>query len=205
MKKFFAFLTVAVVLLAVSAEAAERIVCPERNVGTAYEFAVASNPSRPNFRLSIVAKEGDLLQVESSSGSKRTRDVMFNIRQKDGTFYLATPRCPFALGDTQTDNVNYVHGASGAEITAKQTVTVGGAWESVTVPAGTFKVVKVVMVQNFEWFNPKNNSRGTGVVTETSYYAPEIGTRVSYAVDSKPSQGQHTYNAFELVAYDIRK
>lgn len=208
MKKFLISLASVLSLcaLTVPAMAAETVSCPERTVGATYEFAVANNPNSPNFRLTVVSKEGNLIRVENSPRNiTSVRDVMFNIRQKDGSFFTASPRCPFTLGSKQANDVNYVHGASGAEIAAKQTVTVGGAWESVTVPAGTFKVVKVVMAEEFTWFNPKSGGRGTGTVTETSYYAPDIGIRVSIEIDAKPSEGQHTYNVLKLASYDLKK
>jgi hypothetical protein len=75
---------------------------------------------------------------------------------------------PLSLGKSWTSNYTFQSNPN-TLVDVSQTARVSG-WETVTVPAGTFKALKVV---HTGWYNAtENSSRWTGRISETFWYAP---------------------------------
>lgn len=114
--------------------------------------------------------------ILSSSDAKRkgsvTTEAMYKLTQgfDDSQMEGLHEALRFPLSPGKSWRFNYkFKSPKGPLIDVKQTATVKG-WENVTVPAGTFRVLRV---EHAGWYEAtENRSRWTGKITETFLYAP---------------------------------
>lgn len=76
-----------------------------------------------------------------------------------------------------------------------------GDWETVTVPAGTFRGVKVTI--QTELLDRTTGQKSTG--TDTSWYVPEVRRSVRSLTSSKNSEGVESKQDIQLIKYGITK
>lgn len=149
-----------------------------------------------------VAADGILMDSSNLDGSnvyKVRRTAGFNLvglTGADGYFQSATPfypnfAFPLAIGKTWKGKVSFAASDKpGDQVTADLEARVIG-WESVTVPAGNFMALKIVMTG---WY--KGQTIGgwplDGWIEDTLWYSPEARNAVRY--EYKDSAGGVVYN-----------
>jgi hypothetical protein len=74
-----------------------------------------------------------------------------------------------------------------------------GAWEAISVPAGTFKGIKVTL--NSEIFIPATGKKSSG--TDTSWYVPELRRSVKSEMTSRNSEGIERGQLIQLRQYKL--
>jgi hypothetical protein len=113
---------------------------------------------------------------------------------------VATPKwyarieCPFSLGETRVYK-DVVFDGSQPRTGARMTVTVEPEFVSLTVKAGSFKVVK--MVSDANW----TLGSFSGRVRVVSYYAPEAG--ISVKSEAESTGPERSREVFELLEYSL--
>lgn len=190
----------------------EIVPCPERQIGDQYVFTRADRYGKKVVQTQkIVAIEGESYQVLDQNGQIWFLDPMFNVlKAADGRVYgpkyYSRLECPFTLGESRTySDVKYPGGRPGAEITGNFTVVVDQQFSTVTVPAGTFKVVKIVSQNKYLWRNTTSGGRGDGYSEFVSYYSPELGFSVKSEMVDRPSAGNLMEDKMELTEHSIGK
>ncbi len=186
----------AALLPAVGMAAGETVPCPQQKPGQWYRYAKTDMYNNKTELLNkIDSVEGDRLIL---NGGTYITDKMYNWHKVGKS--VATPKyyerieCPFSLGETRVyKDVVY----DGSEPTrATMTVTVDPEFVSLTVKAGSFKVVKIVSDNNW------NAGQFAGRVRRVSYYAPEIGIVVKIEAAST-FRWEPWRDVYELLEYSL--
>ena len=72
-------------------------------------------------------------------------------------------------------------------------------WESVTVPAGTFRALKIVVSG---WYRASSlDGQWRGRIEDTLWYAPEVRNAVRYEYKDTLEVAPHSHEVHELVRY----
>ena len=156
-----------------------------------------------------VRDNGDVLIVDPQGNPSALRNRDFNLieRQTDRRVRTYKPfwplyRYPMRTGDRYDAEVTHDHSTrSGVTIARKATVRVVG-WETVTVPAGTFRAIKVET--SGEYRTSDNNSNGT--FKEAAWLAPVakmLFVLSSYEEDWGASGGR-ARNYFALDSFALK-
>lgn len=182
-------------LLPVAAVAAgETVPCPQKKAGQWYRFANTDLYNKTTEQLTkIDSVEGDRLFI-TQDAEKLITDKMHNwhkLGERTATpKYYVQIECPFSLGETRIyKDVDYDGDPSRKPIMrgwtsafnarGTITVTVAPEFESLTVKAGSFKVVKMVSDNVYRGSMKAEGDKRFGSwdssVRVVSYYAPEIG------------------------------
>jgi len=197
MKNHHLLVSVLVALLpALVVAAGKTVPCPDRKAGQWYRFAktdLYNNKTEVLNKIDTV--EGDRL---IQNGGTLVTDKMFNwLRRSDRVAtpkYYSSIECPFSLGETRVYK-DVVFDGSQRGTGATMTVTVEPEFASLTVKAGSFKVVKMVSDNNW------TKDAVTGRVRVVSYYAPEIGISVRTEVEA--TWPERFRDVFELLDYSL--
>jgi hypothetical protein len=196
MKNHHLLVSVLVALLpALGVAAGETVPCPVKKAGQWYRFAKTDLYNKTTEQLTKVDRvEGDRLFI-TEDGQALVTDKMHNWHKLGARTatpkYYAQIECPFSLGETRVyKDVAYdgdpshkppFRGWSGeSDQRGTFTVTVAPAFESLTIKAGSFKVVKIVSDNvyraTFKATSDKQRFDGwESSARVVSYYAPEIG------------------------------
>jgi len=183
-------LAVACALLPLTSPAAgEAVPCPTLKAGSWFRYAKTDVYDRATEQLSkIEGIDGDRMHGINEDGLPVVTDMIgnpYNVgeRRADPKFYRL-PECPFSLGETRVyRDVAYDGFGRGVRERGTFTVTVDPGFISLSVKAGTFKVVRVVAEVDY----------GLGWARTESFYAPEIG-----AVVKKEFHEPHPLREFSL-------
>jgi hypothetical protein len=107
---------------------------------------------------------------------------------------------PLNVGKTWTFSYEFQSKAS-TVVEVKQTATVKG-WETVTVPAGTFRALRV---EHAGWYSAREGSAmWTGRITETFWYAPAARRIVAQEYRDTTGSGEaYDQRRDELVAMQL--
>ncbi|MCM2251581.1 MAG: hypothetical protein NDJ19_04395 [Ramlibacter sp.] len=220
------YLLVAVLatLLAVAGMAAgETVPCPPKKAGQWYRFAKTDLYGKTIEQLTkIDSVEGERLFI-TQNGEALVTDRMHNWHKLGARVaapkYYVVIDCPFSLGETRIykdvdhdgDPMRKPLFGWTQESNARgtMTVTVAPEFESLTVKAGSFKVVKMVSENVYRARLKAERDRGISwdsTARVVSYYAPEIGIWVkseSTEVIPLPGGGGRYRDRLELIEYSI--
>ena len=219
MKTDHLLVSVLVALLpALSGAAGETVPCPKKKAGQWYRFARTDLYNRTSEQLTkIDSIEGDRLVI-TQDGEALITDKMHNWHKSGERTatpkYYSRTECPFSLGETRIYRDVAYDGDPGrkprygwsdkTEARGTFTVTVSPAFESLTVRAGTFRVVKVVSDNvyraSFVALADKRFGSWDGSARVVSYYAPEIGIWVKSEATEKVDSASFR-DVLELVDY----
>lgn len=211
MKAFSLLISLFAILFSSAVFAGGEVVpCVERKVGESYLHTKTDLYGKKTSQLVKVASvESDRFHAVNQDGQTLILDNMLNVyKGADGRSYspkyYSRAECPFTMGETKTySDVKFNGSVQGSEINATFTVTVSPEFTTVTVAAGTFKVVKMVSKNSYTWKN--RYASGTGAAEYVSYYSPELGVSVKSEISDKPSQGNATKDQLELTEYSVAK
>ncbi len=128
----------------------------------------------------VIAVEADMVRTRNTTNDSgvtedNVYDAQGNARHVDGRSYTPFRQFysfPMHVGKTWASKVVYPNQRGDSQIHAEMRGTVVG-WESVTVPAGSFKALKVVVDQPY-FSDRRIGSGGRGVGRHTIWYAPEV-------------------------------
>lgn len=201
MKNHHLLVSVLVALLpAVGLAAGETVPCPDKKAGQWYRFAKTEFYKTTELLTKIDSVEGDRL---IQNGGTLITDKMHNWHRIGERVampkYYSSIECPFSLGETRVYKDVHWDTVDGSKARGTITVTVDPELVSLTVKAGSFKVVKIVS---------DNSASGLSLavggwsarIRLVSYYAPEIGRSVKTEFTSTlPMQR----DVFELLEYSL--
>lgn len=196
--------------------AAERIEGPAVKVGDVWMFNKINLRSKELEDISVnsikaidakgIAMESSALDGSGVSKIQRTRD--FNlVRIQAESFtqqtlpYYPNFSFPLWVGKTWKSKVDFKDSRDPLkEITAKLTAKVVG-WESVTVPAGNFMALKIVMKGEYNGVGQDFSWPLYGEIEDTVWYAPEVRNAVRYEYRDTANGATYNHEAQELVRY----
>jgi hypothetical protein len=190
---------------------------PNSKLGDTYviEYLNLDNPkSSYSIERKVVAvDEGKIIvaakNVKSKTGKARTLQFtsegnLLSSRNQDGSGfdyapplkYFTFPLYPGKTWQQRSRETNIQTGAV-REHTLSATV---GDWEEITVPAGTFRALKITL--QTELLDPSTGETSTG--TDISWYAPDVRHSVRSEITSKNVQGQQERQIIHLLHYDLQ-
>lgn len=201
--------------------AGETVPCPQKKAGQWYRFAKTDLYNKTTEQLTkIDSVEGDRLFV-TQDGEALVTDQMHNwhkVGERTATpKYYAQIECPFSLGETRIYKDVAYDGDPGRKPTlrgwtsawnARGTITVAVApeFESLTVKAGSFKVVKIVSDNVYRAsMNAEGDKRFGSWGSSArlvSYYAPEIGIWVK-SESTEAFESARFRDRLELLEYSL--
>ena len=161
----------------------------------------------------VAVDEGNITvaarNLKSKTGKARTLQFtsegnLLSSRNPDGSgFDYAPPLQYFAFplypGKTwqQTSREINIQTGTVREHTLSATV---GDWEEVTVPAGTFRALKITLHTALR--DPSTGETSTG--TDVSWYAPDMRRSIRSDMISRDVQGQQTRQVIHLIKHDLK-
>ena len=197
-----AFLFVAMVLFSGFILAGEIIPCPIHSQGQRYTVSVTDLYGKTILNSNTVTHAGGgVVEVLHDGGKTGLYDSMFNpTRSTDGRVFnpklYRRPECPFSLGSRVTyDNVTHLS-TNGTVVTSSFEVFVDREMTLVTVPSGTYSVIRIVSIQRYLF-----GTESGGEAVSISYYAPKIGYSVQAQRTEKTSSKVIFDDKFLLVDY----
>src|SRR5262249_16810071 len=110
--------------------------------------------------------------------------------------YFAFPLYPGKTWEQTSQETNIKTGAV-REHTLSATV---GDWEEVTVPAGTFRALKITL--QTELLDRTTGQKSIG--TDISWYVPNLRRSVKSDTSSQNFQGQQERQIIQLLQYDVK-
>jgi hypothetical protein len=158
---------------------------------------------RQTSTLEVVAVETDGVRARQTVNNgepteDNTYDLDGNTRRADGRTFTPFRQFyafPLHVGKTWSSRMSHPSLAGNRTINAEMKGSVVG-WESVTVPAGTFKVAKIVIDQPY--YSEGVTGGGRGVGRYTIWYAPEVKRLVQLDYDERPNHLRVQLTSFEL-------
>jgi hypothetical protein len=154
-----------------------------------------------------IVMESASLDRRSVSTVRRTRDFnLISIEAPAGVKrvlpYYPNFEFPLVVGKTWKRKVDFFNSQ---EPDKNLYATLEGkvvGWESVTVPAGTFRALKIVVTG---WYRAQNNDYfWIGKIEDALWYAPEVRNAVRYEYkDTQGSGSRYNHDVHELVRYWI--
>jgi hypothetical protein len=214
----------AALLPVVAVAGGETVPCPQKKAGQWYRFAKTDFYNKTTEQLTkIDSVEGDRVFI-TQDGQALITDKMhnwhkFGDRTATPKYYVLT-ECPFSLGETRIyKDVDYDGDPSRmptmgwtrrSNVRGTITVTVAPQFESLTVKAGTFKVVKMVSEDVYRGSYSASGDQRFGTwdsrAQVVSYYAPQIGIWVkSESTEKLPKQMvlSQVRDRLELLDYSL--
>jgi hypothetical protein len=110
--------------------------------------------------------------------------------------YFAFPLYPGKTWQQKSQETNIKTGTV-REHTLSATV---GEWEDVSVPAGTFRTIKISI--QTELLDRATEQKSTGI--DISWYAPTIRRSVKSVITSQNFQGQQERQLIQMIQYDVK-
>jgi hypothetical protein len=148
--------------------------------------------------------------IENKNGQVRKLEFtpewnLTTIRNIDGSEVNYSPPLkyydfPLTSGKTWRQTSTATNRKTG-EIKEHTLSAVVGDWENVTVPAGTFRGIKVTI--QTELFDRTTGKKTTG--TDTSWYVPEVRRSVRSLTSAKSPEGVESKQEIQLIKYDLIK
>jgi hypothetical protein len=177
-----------------------------------YQYPDNLKPSYSTERKVVSVGEGKLTvatrTVKSKTGKARTLQFtsewnLLSSRNPDGSGfdyspplqYFAFPLYPGKTWQQRSRETNMQTGAV-REHTLSATV---GEWEDISVPAGTFRALKITL--QTELLDPSTGATSTG--TDISWYAPNMRRSVRSEMISRDFQGQQERQVIQLMKHDL--
>ncbi len=213
--RFLLFLLLGMFVAGAAAQApAERVEGPGVKVGDTWIFNKINGWNGEIEDVSVVkvrhvAPDGIFMEATALDGSglsriERTAD--FNLVRIEAPQFTKTaspfyPNFSFPLwvGKTWKSRVVFDNTAEqGKEVRAELEARVVG-YESVTVPAGTFQALKIVMTGQYRGRNPEFNWLGR--IEDTLWYSPIVRNAVRYEYRDTVGTGTHNHEIHELVRF----
>jgi hypothetical protein len=109
-------------------------------------------------------------------------------------------RFPMNAGDTHEAHYNMKDPTAGAfEVRFDRHVKVIG-WENVTVPAGTFRALRIESEGPFQ----RLDIGVKGTAKETAWYAPEVKRHVKWTFENWNAKGRNLWWGLELLKYRVQ-
>jgi S1-C subfamily serine protease len=143
------------------------------------------------------------LDVTAAGGAVDIWDLNWNLVRSGGTeyspFYPAL-QFPLQPGRTWTGSFTIGRGTRG-QVLHRLTIQVV-SWEQVTVPAGTFDVVKISLRGSFEVNSPEIS--GGGTINDIIWYAPLVGQAVRKDLERRVISAPHR-GAEDLARHELRE
>lgn len=161
----------------------------------------------------IVAKDNEKLTVESTnikSKSHKPRILeytndwnLLSSRNTDGSGsnfsppikYFDFPLYPGKKWQGKTTETNIKTGA----IRQHSISAIVGEWETVSVPAGTFQGIKIII--ETELIDSTTGEKTTG--TDTSWYVPQVARSVKSITSSRNAEGKEQQQINQLISYKL--
>jgi hypothetical protein len=206
MKNHHLLVFVLAALLPVAGMAAgETVPCPDKKAGQWYRFAKTDlYNSTTELLTKIDSVEGDRV---IQNGGTYIADKMDNWHKLGER--VATPKwyvrieCPFSLGETRVyKDVDYDGVQRGTKTRGTFTVTVAPELVSLTVKAGSFKVVRIVSDNSASGSDDRApGGVWSGSMRSVSYYAPEIG--ISVKAEFASTSPVRFRDVYELLEYSL--
>jgi Flp pilus assembly protein TadD len=191
---------------------------PDTQTGDTYviEYLDPDNPkSRYSTERKVVSVGGEKITVASKNVNSKTAKArilqftsewnLLSSRHPDGGGFDYAPPLkyfdfPLYLGKTwqQTSRETDLKTGAVREHTVSATV---GEWEEITVPAGTFRALKITIQTTV--LDRATEQKSTG--TDISWYAPTIRRSVKSEITSQNFQGQQERQVIQLMQYDLKE
>lgn len=156
-----------------------------------------------------ISKQGIVMESASLDRNivftvRRTRD--FNLISIEAPHFTQRARpyypnfvFPLEVGKTWKRDVELLNSKDpDKEVRAKLEGKVVG-WESVTVPAGTFRALKIVVTGYYQ--GTTNSGSWTGRIEDALWYAPEVRNAVRYEYTDTVGVERYNHEVHELVRY----
>ena len=147
--------------------------------------------------------------VQNKTGKARTLQFtpewnLISSRNPDGSgFEYSPPLQYFAFhlypGKTWQQKSRETNLQTGAVREHTLSATVGD-WEDISVPAGTFRALKITL--QTELLDRSTGETSTG--TDISWYAPDMHRRVRSEMISRDFQGQQERQVIQLIKHDLK-
>lgn len=196
--------------------AAERITGPAVKVGDVWMFNKINARSQELEDISVntvkaitgrgIVMESTALDGSGASKIQRTRD--FNlVRIEAPNFVQQTlphyPNFSFPLwvGKTWKGKVEFLDSRDPLKTVSARLVARVVGWESVTVPAGNFMALKIVMTGEYSGVGHDFGWPLYGDVEDTLWYAPEVRNAVRYEYRDTANGAVYNHEVQELVRY----
>ncbi len=200
-------------------QAAEAIVVlPELRIGDTFilesidkEHPENSHKTRRTV-VSVAANSFDLAVVKLNSKTGKTRLLTF-----DNAWNLVAARNPDHSGYVYTPPLQYfefplIPGKTWQRFSTETDIRTGtrrehkligkvGDWEEITVPAGTFRALKVSLETVL--YNPITRQKTFG--TDVSWYCPEVRRSVKSETSLTNVEGKVEYSGLQLLDYTLSK
>ena len=189
---------------------------PNTKVGDTYiiEYVDPDNPkSSYSIERKVVSVGGGTIIVATKnvkSKTGKTRALQFtsewnllSSRNPDGSGFDYSPPLqyftfPLYPGKTWQQRSRETNIKTGAVREHTLSATVGD-WEDITVPAGTFRALKIRL--QTELHDPSTGEISTG--TDISWYAPDIRRSVRSEMISRDVQGKQERQVIQLITHDL--
>ena len=191
---------------------------PNTKIGDTYilESLDLDNPqSRYSTERKVVAVGEKTITVTSKNVQRKTAKArllqftsewnLLSSRNPDGSGFDYMPPLkyfafPLYPGKTWQQTSQETHRKTGAikEFTLSATV---GDWEEITVPAGTFRALKITLQTAI--LDRATAQKSTG--TDISWYAPPMRRSVKSEMTSQNFQGQQERQLIQLLQYDVKE
>jgi hypothetical protein len=159
------------------------------DVGERWEWARINNETKKpewNFFRTVVSQNGTKLFFDGKNNTPITQTFLGGNSEKPSRVW------PIKIGK-KWDYKNEFTSADGTLVITSQRVEVL-SFEEVTVTAGKFMAYKIAYRGTFR------NSRGTGAMNETYWYAPSLKADVKYISED----GKDYFYQRELITYSIK-
>ena len=165
------------------------------------ELAYVSMNSVKEISAKGIALESSSLDRSSVSVVQRTSgfnmtSVVTSGRTRRFDPYYPNFAFPLVIGKTWRDEVTISDSGTSGETRARLSGKVIG-WESVTVPAGTFRALRIELRGTYS-----SDGDGSGTIEDTLWYSPEVrnAVRAEYK-DTVGSGSRYNHDIHELVRY----
>jgi hypothetical protein len=197
MKALFSVLFACFVFSPGTVGASEIISCPALLVGQKFRYQGVDNGEPRGRTRTVHGVNSEKKEVTWHDGSSRTivTDLVGNEIEPSGKDY-ELPDCPFKLGDELKGIKKQFVGSSGSNLKGEISMKVAQSFTDITVPAGTFKVVRIDSQFSY---TSEGNTRGT--IEErrrTSYYSPDLGLVVKVETEIFRNGTRRRHSLLEL-------
>ena len=193
------------------------VMIPNTKTGDTYiiEYLNSDNPklSYSTERKVLSVGEGKITiaskNINSKTGKARTLQFtsewnLMSSRNPDGSGFDYSPPLkyfdfPLSPGKTwqQTSRETNIQTGAVREHTLSATV---GDWEDISVPAGSFRALKITI--QTELLDRATEQKSTG--TDISWYAPYIRRSIKSEITSQNFQGQQERQLIQLIQHDLK-
>lgn len=187
------------------------VLWPQVKVGDSWTYRLSEDASVTIYELKVTFVGQDAIEAVSTiQGSDREVDTTWTAEwnavndRLTGTFFPESGllRFPLKPGARYTSQYEVARPRSRESFRAKNTLDVSVVgWEEVTVPAGTFRALKIDAPGTYQ----RLDARRHGPMHVTLWYAPEVRRWVKWYFENRTANGrllrQETH---ELVTYHLQ-